>query len=151
GGGISSAVARTLGAGRRTDADALPWYAVAIAVALGLLTTFAALLGGPPLYAAMGGRDGSLGAALAYSHLIFAGAALILLFRSPANVLRGTGNMVLPAAVTVVGAVVLIPLSAALILGFGPIPQLGIIGGATAVLVYYAAGCAVYAAFLWSG
>src|SRR5262249_43444476 len=33
----------------------------------------------------------------------------------------------------------------------GPIPRLGIIGGAVAVLAYYAAGCAVFAAFLWSG
>jgi putative MATE family efflux protein len=151
GGGISSAVARTLGAGRREAADALVWYAVAIALALGLLTTLAACLGGPPLYGAMGGRDGSLTAALVYSNTIFAGAALIWLFNSLANVLRGTGNMVLPAAVTCIGAAILVPLSAALILGLGPLPRLGIAGGAAAVLAYYAAGCGVFAGFLWSG
>ena len=43
GGGISSAIARTLGSGRREAADALVWHAVAIAVGLGLLTTLAAL------------------------------------------------------------------------------------------------------------
>ena len=151
GGGISSAVARTLGSGRREDADILVWHAVAIAVVLGVLTTLAAWLGGPPLYAAMGGTGGSLAAALAYSNTIFAGAVLIWLFNSLANVLRGTGNMLLPAAVTCAGAVVLIPLSAALIFGFGPLPRLGIIGGAVAVLAYYAAGSAAFAVFLWSG
>src|SRR6202171_3904757 len=32
GGGISSAIARTLGAGQRAEADALVWHAVAIAL-----------------------------------------------------------------------------------------------------------------------
>src|SRR6202158_2374855 len=62
GGGISSAVARALGAGRRADADALALHALAIAVIFGLAFTLAALGGGRLLYAAMGGRDGSLDA-----------------------------------------------------------------------------------------
>jgi MATE family, multidrug efflux pump len=151
GGGISSAIARALGSGRRADADALVWHAAAIALALGLITTLAALLCGSALYAAMGGTGGSLAAALAYSNTLFAGAALIWLFNSLANVIRGTGNMLVPAAVTCVGAAVLIPLSPVLIFGFGPFPHLGIVGGAVAVLAYYAAGTVVFAAFLWSG
>jgi Na+-driven multidrug efflux pump len=112
GGGISSAVARTLGAGRREAADALVWHAVAIAIGLGLLTTLAAFLGGRALSSAMGGSGGSLDAAMAYSDTLFAAAVLIWLFNSLANVIRGTGNMWLPAAVACVGALVLIPVSA---------------------------------------
>ena len=67
GGGISSAVARALGGGRRADAETLAWHAGAIALALGLITTAAAVLGGPSLYAAMGGGGASQAAALAYS------------------------------------------------------------------------------------
>ena len=59
--------------------------------------------------------------------------------------------MVVPAAVTVLGALVLIPLSPALIFGFGPLPQLGVAGGAAAVVLYYTVGSAVFAAFIWSG
>jgi putative MATE family efflux protein len=151
GGGISSAIARTLGSGRRAEADALVWHAVAIALGLGLITTLAAWLGGPPLYAAMGGADGSLAAALAYSNAIFAAATLIWLFNSLANVIRGTGNMLLPAAVSLAGAIVLIPLSPALIFGFGLLPRLGIVGGAVAVIAYYAVGSAVFVTFLWTG
>ena len=151
GGGISSAIARALGSGRGADADALVWHAAAIAFALGLITTLAALLCGPALYAAMGGTGGSLAAALAYSNTLFVGATFIWLFNSLANVIRGTGNMLLPAAVTCVGAAVLIPLSPVLIFGIGPLPRLGIVGGAAAVLAYYAAGTFVFAVFLWSG
>ena len=51
GGGILSAIARALGSGRRDRANELVWYAVAITVALGALTTLAVLLFGPRLYA----------------------------------------------------------------------------------------------------
>ena len=60
GGGILSAIARTLGSGRNDDANALVWHAVVIALGLGILTTVAVLLAGPKLYAVMGGRDASL-------------------------------------------------------------------------------------------
>ena len=72
GGGISSAIARALGAGRRADADALALHALAIAVVFGLAFTAAVLAGGPWLYGAMGGTGASLAAALTYSNVIFA-------------------------------------------------------------------------------
>ena len=136
GGGILSAIARALGAGQRERANELVWSAVAITVVLGALTTVAALLFGPKLYALMGGRDGSLAAATTYSALVFAGAIPLWLFNSFAAVIRGTGNMFFPAAVITAGAIVLMPLSPLLIFGFGPFPQLGIAGGAAAVLLY---------------
>ena len=151
GGGILSSVARALGSNRGGDANTLAWHAVAIAVVLGLLTTAAAFAAGPKLYALMGGRDGSLAAALTYSNIVFAGATLVWLYNSLAAVIRGTGNMIVPASVTVVGAIVLIPLSPMLIFGVGPLPRLGIAGGAFAVVAFYLAGSAIFATYLWSG
>ncbi len=151
GGGISSAIARALGAGRGKDADALAWHALAIALLFGVAFMLAALLGGPWLYAALGGSGASLHAALTYSNVVFAGAILVWLFNSLASVIRGTGNMMVPAVVTCAGAVVLIPLSPCLIFGWGPFPALGVAGGAVALLAYYAVGSAVFCAYLWSG
>src|SRR5262245_50201455 len=148
GGGISSAIARALGGGRRADADALVVHALVIAVTFGLAFTVAVLGGGRWLYTAMGGRDASLAAALVYSNVVFAGAVLVWVFNSLANVIRGTGNMAVPAAVTCVGAAALIPLSPALIFGWGPWPRLGVAGGAVAVIAYYAVGTAVLAGYL---
>jgi putative MATE family efflux protein len=150
GGGILSSVARALGSNRREDANGLVWHAVAIAVVLGCATTAAALGFGPRLYGAMGGRDGSLTAALTYSNLVFAGAVPLWLYNSLAAIIRGTGNMAVPATVTVVGALVLLPLSPALIFGVGPLPRLGIAGGAVAVVAFYIVGSVIFAAYLWS-
>ncbi|HEY1980226.1 MAG TPA: MATE family efflux transporter, partial [Xanthobacteraceae bacterium] len=151
GGGMSSAIARALGGGRRADADALAIHALVIAVVFGLTFTVALLAGGPWLYTSMGGSGASLDAALIYSHVIFTGAILVWLFNSLANVIRGTGNMAFPALVTCVGVVILVPLSPCLIFGLGPFPRLGVAGGAAAVLLYYAAGSVVLAAYLRSG
>ena len=135
GGGISSAIARALGGGRRADADALVMHAILINGALGLFFSAMLLLFGRPLYAAMGGRDGSLDAAMLYSNVVFGGTILVWLMNALASVIRGTGNMFIPAMAICIGVVLLIPLSPALIFGFGPIPAMGIEGGGVAVLL----------------
>jgi len=150
GGGISSAIARALGGKRAAEADALSLHAVVIAVVFGLLFMAAVLGGGRWLYTMLGGEGESLAAALAYSNVVFGGAVLVWLFNSLANVIRGTGNMTLPATVTCIGAVLLIPLSPCLIFGWGPFPRLGIAGGAWAVIVYYALGSLAFVAYLRS-
>lgn len=150
GGAISSAVARALGARRKADADALVAHALAIAIAFGLGFTLALLLAGPALYARMGGSGAALQAALTYSNWVFAGAVLVWVFNALAALIRGTGNMAFPAWVICIGALLAVPLSALLIFGAGPVPGLGIAGGAAALLLYYAAGCVAFAAYLGS-
>lgn len=150
GGGIASAIARALGARRRNDADALVLHALLIAAVFALVFMVTVVAGGRWLYTRMGGSGGALDAALVYSNWVFGGALLVWLFNTLSAVIRGTGNMALPAYVTVAGAVLLLPLSPLLIFGWGPLPGLGIAGGAIALLLYYLAGSAVLAAYLWS-
>ena len=150
GGGIASAIARALGARRRNDADALVLHALLIAAVFALAFMVTVVAGGRWLYTRMGGSGGALDAALVYSNWVFGGALLVWLFNTLSAVIRGAGNMALPAYVTVAGAVLLLPLSPLLIFGWGPLPGLGIAGGAIALLLYYLAGSAVLAAYLWS-
>ncbi len=151
GGGIASSIARALGAGRRADANALALHALVIALGLGAAFTIGVVGGGRWLYQAMGGSGRALEAALTYSNWVFAGAVLVWLFNSLGAVLRGTGNMAFPAAVTCIGVVILVPASPALIFGWGPFPALGIAGGAVALVSYYVLGCLVLVAYLWGG
>lgn len=150
GGGIASAIARALGARRRDDADALVLHALVIAAVFALVFTVAVLGGGRWLYTRMGGTGGALEAAMVYSNWVFAGAVLVWIFNTLSAVIRGTGNMTVPAHVTVLGALVLVPLSPLLIFGWGALPGLGIAGGAIALLAYYLVGSLVLAAYLWS-
>jgi putative MATE family efflux protein len=151
GGGVASAVARALGAGRRRDANALALHALAIAGVMGMCFTTGALWGGPALYRAMGGEGRALAAALTYSNVVFAGALGVWLFNILASVVRGTGNMLLPAGLVIGGGVLTLTLSPALILGWGPVPPLGIAGAGVALLVYYSLGSLVLLVYLWSG
>ena len=151
GGGISSAIARALGAGRREEADALVMHALVISLALGASFSAIMLLFGRPIYRALGGEGGELEAAVSYSNVVFAGNVLLWAMNGLANVIRGTGNMLIPASVICVGVVVLVPLSPLLIFGVGPFPALGIAGGGAALVSFYAAGTAVLGWYVLSG
>ncbi len=151
GGGISSAVARALGRNQAAEADALVLHALVISVVLGLACSALVLAFGPQLYRALGGRDGSLAAALAYSNVVFAGTVLLWVMNALASVIRGAGNMLVPALVTVAGVAVLIPLSPCLIFGLGPFPALGVAGGGAALLLFYAGGTLALGWYVASG
>jgi len=151
GGGVASAVARALGAGRRDQANALVVHAVLIAVVMAALFTTALLWSGSRLYTAMGGDRATLAAALAYSNVIFGGALAVWLFNTLGSVVRGTGNMLLPALVMVGNALVYLLLSPALILGWGPFPRLGTAGAAAASVTSFALGSLTLLAYLASG
>ncbi|MBK4723496.1 MATE family efflux transporter [Azospirillum sp. YIM DDC1] len=137
GGGVSSAIARALGAKRHDDAEALIWHAVVLAGAFGILFTMAAVLAGPILYRAMGGTGPALTAALTYSGVVFAGSIPIWVTALLSSALRGAGNVRVPALVISSGTVLLLILSPALIFGWGFLPRLGVAGGGAAVIVYY--------------
>lgn len=151
GGGISSAIARALGGGRRADADALVLHAILINLAFGALFCALFLLFGPALYRAMGGEGGSLDAALTYSNVVFAGVVLVWLMNALASVIRGTGNMLVPSLAICLGVVLLIPLSPLLIFGYGPLPGFGIAGAGYAVLLTTVLTGAALAGYILSG
>ncbi len=73
GGGISSAIARALGARRHADAEALVMHAVVINAIIGLIASALFLAFGRPLYHAMGADGPSLDAAMQYSNVVFGG------------------------------------------------------------------------------
>jgi putative MATE family efflux protein len=151
GGGISSAIARALGGGRREDADALVLHAILINLGLGLFFSALFLAFGREIYAAMGGEGASLEAALQYSDVIFAGAWLVWLMNALASALRATGNMLVPSLAISSGFLLLLPLSPLLIFGYGPVPALGIAGAGIAVLVTILLSTLGMAWYLWSG
>lgn len=151
GGGVSSALARALGAGRDDAAKSLVAHALVIAVAAGLAFTVLLLGFGDALYALLGGRGEALAQALAYSHVLFAGAVGVWLANTLASVLRGSGNTLAPAVALAAAALVQIPLSGALTLGWGPFPRQGIVGAGLAYAAAFFVASVIMAAMVWRG
>jgi putative MATE family efflux protein len=149
--GVASSVARAVGAGRRDDANAALFHAMALAVMLGALFTLGATIGGPVLYRALGGRGEALNAAVSYSNYLFAGAIPVWIVNLQAAALRGSGNVRVPALVTLVGAILTIPVSPILIFGFGPFPRLGIGGAGVAFGLYYTCAMVFLLRYMASG
>jgi MATE family, multidrug efflux pump len=151
GGGVASAVARAIGGGRRADADALVVHAIVIALVMAAAFTVLFEAGGTPLYRAMGGHGVVLDSAVVYSRVLFGGALAYWLFNTLGSAIRGSGNMAVPASVMVAGSAIYLALSPALILGWGPLPRLGIAGAAAASVVSFALGSGALLVFLCSG
>jgi Na+-driven multidrug efflux pump len=99
GGGVASAIARALGAGRREEASALVLHAVLIAIMGGAI--FAVALAGFPyaLFTLIGGRDAAVAAAPYSIWLFGVGAIPVWLANTLASVLRGGGRHALAARV----------------------------------------------------
>jgi putative MATE family efflux protein len=151
GGGVASAVARALGGGRRADADALVVHALVIALVMSALFTLGLELAGPALYHSMGATGPVLDSAVVYSRVLFGGAVAYWLFNTLGSAIRGTGNMAVPASVMVASGGLYLVLSPALILGWGPLPRLGIAGAAVASVTSFSLGLLALLAFLLSG
>ena len=151
GGGVSSAVARALGAGRTKDAEALAVHAVAIGLVLGVLFAVAAWFGGPALFRRMGAEGETLSSAVLYSNVLFLAAVPGWIANLLAAVLRGAGNVRVPAIVTAVGALITLGLSPLFIFGWGWVPRMGVAGAGTALIVFNVGSAIVLALYMRSG
>jgi len=150
GGGVSSAVARALGAGRTNDAEALAMHAVVIGLVLGVLFAIGAWLGGPALFQRMGARGETLSSAVLYSNVLFLAAVPGWIANLLAAALRGTGNVRVPAIVTATGALITLVLSPLFIFGWGWVPRMGVAGAGVALILFNVGSAIVLALYMHS-
>src|SRR5439155_3321892 len=118
--------------------------AFVLALMLAALFSVVMLLAGPLIYRTMGGQGAVLEAAVAYSNVAFGGVASIWMLNLLGNVVRGTGNMSLPAMVivgAVLGHVVLSPML---------MRALGIAGAGWGLVISFGIGSLVVFGYLRS-
>lgn len=137
GSGLASAIARASGAGKQEEAQSLVWHGIVIAGVIGLFFAGVIVISGPDLYQTMGVSGPALTAALSYSDIVFMSSPLIWLVAMLSASLRGAGDTRTPAVITLSGAAILLPLSPALIFGWGIIPAFGVAGAGLAIMIYY--------------
>jgi len=151
GGGVSSAISRALGAGKRDRAASLTLHAAMIGACGGLFFTAMMLLFGRQFFSLLGGRGRVLDEACNYSQVLFSGAIAIWLVNTLASVLRGTGDMRLPSATLIGAAVVQIVVGGTLGLGLAGLPQFGMRGVAAGQLTAFSLGAIFLSWYLISG
>jgi len=151
GGGVSSAIARALGAGDTARASTLAAHALMIGCCFGLLFTVGMVLFGADLLATLGGRGNVLAQAVGYTQIFFGAALVPWLMNTLAAILRGTGNMKLPSMIILNSAMCQIILGGILGLGLGPVPQFGMRGVAAGTVIAYVIGTSIMAWYLFSG
>ncbi len=148
--GVSSAVARALGAGRRDRANDLVFHALLLALAIAVVFSSVMLAGAPFLFRWMGGRDEMLSDALAYANVALGGTVFYCVLNLLGNTVRGTGNMNFPATVLVGCVLAHIALAPTLIFGLGPVPALGPAGAAWGLVIPFGVGSIVMIGYLRS-
>jgi MATE family, multidrug efflux pump len=148
--GVSSAVARALGANRHDRADDLVFHAFLLALVLGAIFSTVMLLAAPFIFQLMGGQGMMLTDALSYANVALGGAVCITVLNLLGNAVRGTGNMSLHASVLVACVVAHIALSPILIFGWGPFPALGPAGAGWGLVIPFAVGSLFMIAYLRS-
>jgi putative MATE family efflux protein len=134
GGAVTSALARALGGGHRQRAESLVWHALFIAAAGSLVFLLLFMLGGEHFLRFLGGSGETLDVAMDYCWILFPCALVLWTTNVLSAVFRGMGNMRFPALLMIVAALLQIPLSGALILGWGGLPALGIAGAAISII-----------------
>jgi putative MATE family efflux protein len=145
GGGVSSAISRALGARDTARAEALALHACVIGLVAGLAHMVLMVIFGPAFYRWLGGEGEVLKQAIAYGWILFASAPCVWLMNAQLSVVRGTGNMNLPARVVVVTSLIQIAVGGGLGLGLLGLPRWELPGVALGTMVAYGAG----ALWLW--
>lgn len=151
GGGVSSAIARAIGAGDMDRAHVLAMHAILIGAAMGIAYSLFFVFGGPALFRWLGGRGGVLEEAVRYAGVLFSGAIFVWMSNTLASVVRGTGNMRVPSVGLVLVGLTQIATGGVLAFGLGPFPALGMVGVALGNIVAYGSGTAFFAWYLASG
>ncbi len=136
GSGVSSAVARALGSGKLREATDIAEHSFALTGALAGICSVAFTAGAPAIFRLMGASGGVLAAAVAFSRIVFAGLLVTFFVATCDSILRGEGNVRVPALWSSLSLVLQIVLTPLFMFTLG----LGIRGAPAAMIVGQAIG-----------
>ncbi len=130
GAGASSAVARALGGERRSEADALAGQALVLAVVIGLAFGLGVQVVAAALFRLMGATGAVHASATLFARVLLGGAAITFLGGMFDSVMRGEGNVRVPAVWSTTSLVLQMGCTPLFMFTFG----WGLVGAALAML-----------------
>jgi putative MATE family efflux protein len=145
--GVAAGIARALGAGRPGDACAVAEHAFVVTAVVAIVATAATELGGAALFHSMGGRGAVLTQATQFARVLFGGLLITFTVGTFDSILRGTGNVRIPALCSTLSLVLQIVLTPVFMFVAG----LGLIGAPLATLTGQLIGLVPRLAYVFSG
>ncbi len=140
--GLTAVASRRHGERRSGRAATASYHAVALSLALALGVGIAGLAGLSPLFEIMATPPEVTRQGAGYLAVYLAGLPVVFLYFVMDAAFRASGDTKTPFWLLALAVVLNLGLDPALILGWGPIPRLGIQGAALATLVTRGVGCA---------
>lgn len=138
GSGVTSAIARRIGAGDKRGADNAAEHGVLLAAVMTIAYTVPLLLLSKSIFALMGAGD-TLPLTLEYGYVIFAGSVFVFISNTGAGILRAEGDMKKVTYGILAGAIINIFLDPVLIYYF----DMGVAGAAYATVASLAVSAAM--------
>ncbi|WP_374283267.1 MATE family efflux transporter [Novosphingobium sp.] len=124
--------------------------AIGLTTGIAMVTTVGGIVFAPQLLDWLATPGASRGEALAYLRVVFIANPLATITTMIAMGLRGAGDAGTPLRFMILTSVIDVALNPLLILGFGPIPPLGIAGSAWATVIATAIGLIGLLAFIYA-
>lgn len=141
--GVSSLIARLVGAGKLKQAGRAADQAMLLVIVCSLLAT----IGGPriieSLFTVLGASEQMRPYILGYIRIVLYGSLFQFFAMLGSGILRGEGDTITPMRAMVTGTIVNIILDPLLIFGIGPFPALGVQGAAIATITARAVSCLI--------
>jgi len=149
--GVTSLIARLLGAKRKKEADNAAEHALLLAFILAFVFTTLGLTLSKPLFILIGATPEMMPLVLKYVYIIFGGSFFMFFSFMCNSILRGEGDMKTPMKIMMLASIINIILDPLLIFGIGFFPRMEIAGAALATVIARSISAIVVIAYLLKG
>lgn len=155
GGGLSVAgailVAQYRGAGDQESVDHVAGQTLAAIVSVSVVLSFVGYAGAEAVMTAMGARGAVLTGAVEYLRVSFIGLVFLFIYFVFQSLMRGVGDVVTPFVVVLVTVLLNFLADPLFILGWGPVPAMGVAGAAAATVLTQGIAAVIGLGLLFSG
>lgn len=138
--GVNSLIARRLGEKRQLHAESAAEHGMALSIIGGLAFVLIGFVFAKPFLAIFRPTEDIFVQAQQYSHIAVGLSIFVIISMMCEKIQQSTGNMIIPMAQGLVGAIINIILDPLLIFGIGPFPEMGVRGAALATIIGQIAG-----------
>ncbi len=149
--GVTSLIARLIGAKRIDKAKEVAKHGIVIAVFMWVFFAVAGLVFSKPLFVFLGAEKEVLSMALTYAYTIFLGSIFMLIAFMGTSILRGEGEVKIPMKIMGIATIINIILDPFMIFGLWIFPEMGVFGAALATILARVVSALMFLRYLFKG